>query len=244
MCPIPSRPAPWPPLENKDPSLPLLCSEDVNRGWGPLRKIVWGSPYCDPGTREGEEETGERRRWTLERGREDAERQRQRETHRQTSGRWKEAAVSSAPGSVPAEKLGGEPASQAQKEKGRESCGCCEQDPARASSTATDHWSPARALPTPRRRLPPLPALPGLGFPGHCTGAVFPGSAVSLSSGRQCCPSSSGKVGDTEPALQELQARSPSRHAEFLSKLTPASKLPPPDGTSQALPPPQFISPP
>lgn len=47
---------------------------------------VGGSPYYVPGTRQQEEEGVRRRCWTRERGKE-TERQRQRETHRQISGR-------------------------------------------------------------------------------------------------------------------------------------------------------------
>lgn len=83
------------------------------------------SPYYDPETEREEERSGKLLVSDARVKEIDTERQRQRETGRRPTDRPRkdgEAAMSFAPGSVAAEKLGGQPASQAHREKGRGSC--------------------------------------------------------------------------------------------------------------------------
>ena len=100
---------------------------------------------------------------------------------------------------VAAEKLGGEPGSQAQKEKGRESWrAAAESRPCQGLPTVTGHWIASQGPPPPLL----LPVLPVWASPGTFSGPFFfffpHGNAVSLA------PSSSREDGDTEAASYSL----------------------------------------
>ena len=99
---------------------------------------------------------------------------------------------------VAAEKLGGEPGSQAQKEKGRESWrAAAESRPCQGLPTVTGHWSASQGPPPPLL----LPALPVWASLGTFSGPFFffpHGNAASLA------PSSSREDGDTEAASYSL----------------------------------------
>lgn len=119
---------------------------------------------------------------------------------------------------VAAEKLGGEPGSQAQKEKGRESWrAAAESRPCQGLPTVTGRWSASQGPPPPLL----LPALPVWASLDTFSGLVFfffsPWQCLSLA------PFSSREDGDTETASHGLLL--PSMRPEDQLSQRPSSRL-------------------
>lgn len=130
---------------------------------------------------------------------------------------------------VAAEKLGGEPGSQAQKEKGRESWrAAAESRPCGGLPTVTGHWSASQGPPPPLL----LPALPVWASLGTISGPFFFFSPMAMPS--LWPPPPQGKMVTQRQHHTVSFFPACGLRTDFLSELTPASKLSPTQQICQA----------